>query len=122
VAVGSLLLGGAPRRRLICALVSANLESARQEWEQAYRALAEVRDPALDDRIGIQLEVITAELRRRVGAHFTIRDLADEYALADVWARDVLSEQGTREWPRTLTLVEGAAFHLYARGAVDYEP
>jgi hypothetical protein len=42
--------------------------------------------------------------------------------VADSWARDVLSEQGTPGWPRTLALVEGAAFHLYARGAVDYAP
>ena len=25
-------------------------------------------------------------------------------------------------WPRTLSLVEAAAFHEYARGAQDYEP
>jgi hypothetical protein len=106
----------------MCALVSANLESASQEWERAYRALAEVTDPALEDTLRLQLEAIIGELRRRIGGTFTIRELADEYALADVWARDVLSDQGTREWPRTLTLVEGAAFHLYARGAVDYEP
>jgi hypothetical protein len=106
----------------MCALVSANVESTRQEWEQAFRALAEVEDPALEDRLGLQVEALTGELRRRIGASFTIRELADEYALADTWARDVLSEQGTREWARTLTLVEGAAFHLYARGAMDYEP
>jgi hypothetical protein len=106
----------------MCALMSANLESASQEWERAYRALAEVTDPAQEEMLRLQLEAIIGELRRRIGGTFTIRELADEYALADVWVRDVLSEQGTREWPRTLALVEGAAFHLYARGAVDYEP
>jgi hypothetical protein len=25
-------------------------------------------------------------------------------------------------WPRTLSLVEAAAFHEYSRGAQDYEP
>ena len=49
-------------------------------------------------------------------------ELADEYAGADRWAQDVLAEQGVPGWPRTLKLVEGAAFHLYARGAVDYLP
>ena len=81
-----------------------------------------IGDPTLVERLGLQVEALTAELRRRVGGTFTIRELADEYARADVWARDVLSQQGTREWPRTLALVEGAAFHLYARGAVDYQP
>lgn len=97
-------------------------ESAKQEWEQAYRAFADVTDPALAERLGSQLEAIATELRRRLGGAFTIAELADEYVRADVWTRHVLSEQGAREWLRTLALVEGAAFHLYARGAVDYEP
>ena len=118
-----MLLGSAPRRRLVCALVSADLASARLEWEHAYRDLEEVaRDPALAEPVRRQLEAIMSELRRRVGGTFTIGELADEYTLADVWARDVLAEQGEPGWPRTVTLVEGAAFHLYARGAVDYLP
>jgi hypothetical protein len=103
--------------------VSADLESARLEWEHAYRDLAEAaRDPVLEDRVRAQLGAITTELRRRVGGSFTLRELADEYGRADRWARDVLSEQAVPEWPVTLALVEGAAFHLYARGAVDYAP
>lgn len=98
------------------------VESAVQEWEQAYRAFVDVGDPALADRLGPQLEALIAELRRRVGGTFGIQELADEYARADVWARDVLSELDARDWPRTLSLVEGAAFHLYARGALDYQP
>jgi hypothetical protein len=103
--------------------VSADLESARLEWEHAYRDLAEVaRDPALEERVHMQLDALTTELRRRVGGTFTLRELADAYVAADGWAREVLAEQSAPGWPRTLTLVEGAAFHLYARGAVDYEP
>jgi len=103
--------------------VTADVESARIEWEHAYRDFAEVaRDPALDERVRAQLAEVTTELRRRVGGVFTLGELADEYARADRWARDVLSEQGLPGWPRTLSLVEGAAFHLYARGAVDYRP
>ncbi len=63
---------------------------------------------------------MTTELRRRVGGSFTLRELADAYSTADAWARHVLAEQGAPDWPRTLTLVEGAAFHLYSRGAADY--
>jgi hypothetical protein len=103
--------------------VPADLESARLEWEHAYRDFAEVtRDPALEQRVHAQLDAVTTELRRRVGGTYTLRELADEYANADRWARDVLSEHGTPGWPQTLALVEGAAFHLYARGAVDYQP
>jgi len=102
--------------------VSASTESAKHEWEQAYRSLTDVPDPALEERLARQVEAIMTELRRRIGGSFTIGELVDEYVRADVWARDVLSEQGTREWPRTLAVAEGAAFHLYARGAVDYDP
>jgi hypothetical protein len=98
--------------------VTAATESAKQEWEQAYRALVDVIETGLSG----QIEAILGELRRRVGGTFTLAELADEYGRADVWARHVLSEQGASEWPRTQSLVEGAAFHLYARGAVDYEP
>ena len=117
----ALLLGRVPR--LVCALVSADIESARIEWETAYRDFAEAaRDPALDDSVRAQLAALMTELRRRLGGSFTLRELAEEYVRADRWARDVLSEQGVQGWPRTLALVEGAAFHLYARGAVDYRP
>jgi hypothetical protein len=102
--------------------VSASTESAKQEWEQAYRSLTDAPDPALEESLARQVEAIVTELRRRIGGTFTIGELVDEYVRADVWARDVLSEQGTREWPRTLAVAEGAAFYLYARGAVDYDP
>lgn len=110
-------------KHLVSALVPADLASTRLEWEHAYRDLEEVaRDPAAADRVRSQLEAVTAELRRRVGGTFTMGELVDEYARADVWARHVLAENGVPGWPRTLTLVEGAAFHLYARGAIDYLP
>jgi hypothetical protein len=103
--------------------VSADLESARLEWERAYRDLVEVAgDPAAEEQVGAQVEAITTELRRRVGGTFTLGELAEAYADADGWARDVLSEQAAPGWPRTLTVVEGAAFHIYARGAIDYTP
>jgi hypothetical protein len=103
--------------------MSADVVSARLEWEHAYRDLEEVaRDPALEERLRVQLEVIFAELRRRIGGNFTLGELATEYAAADRWARAALSERAVPGWPGTLTLVEGAAFHLYARGAADYTP
>jgi hypothetical protein len=103
--------------------VPADLESARLEWERAYRDLLEAtRDPAQEERVRAQVEAISAELRRRVGATYTLRELADEYVIADGWARDVLAETAAPGWARTISVAEGAAFHLYARGAVDYSP
>lgn len=101
----------------------ADLTSARLEWERAHRDLGEVAaDPRQAERVRRQLDAISAELRRRVGGTFTLGELADEYVVADTWARDVLADQAIPGWSRTLALVEGAAFHLYARGAVDYAP
>lgn len=103
--------------------MSADVVSVRLEWEDAYRGLVEAaRDPSREDGLRLQLEAVTSELRKRVGGAFTLRELATEYAVADTWARAALAELGVGGWPRTLTLVEGAAFHLYSRGATDYAP
>ena len=118
-----MLLGGSPGPELVCGVVTADVESARLEWEDAYRDLGEAaRDPASEEVLRAQLEAVTNELRRRVGGTFTLRELADEYVHADAWARQALAEGATPGWPRTQSLVEGAAFHLYSRGAVDYAP
>lgn len=103
--------------------MTADLASARLEWERAYREFQDVtRDSAQSDRIRRQLDAVSDELRRRVGGTFTLRELADEYVVADHWARAVLEDNAIAGWSRTLAVVEGAAFHLYARGAVDYTP
>ena len=100
------------------------MESARQEWEEAFRRYeTEMRDPAQAARLRPQFAVLRDELRKRVGSTFTLAQLAAEYIKAERWARDAVAERAAAPgWPRTLTVVEGAAFHTYARGAVDYEP
>jgi hypothetical protein len=104
--------------------VSVVVDVARREWEDGYRRFqAASRDPAAADKLNIQLEVVTAELRRRIGQTFTLEELVALYERAEAWVRDSVSEHApTPGWPRTLALVEDAAFHLYQRGAVDYKP
>ena len=104
--------------------MAADLESARREWQDAYRRLEqESRDPRLAEPLWAQFEVISDELRRRVGGRFTLRELAAEYRTSESWVRDVVSQRAAAPgWPRTLAVVEGAAFHAYSRGAEDYEP
>jgi hypothetical protein len=103
--------------------VTPDVESARREWEDAYRRLEETDDAVEAERLRTQVAVVTDELRRRLGATFTLGELADEYRHADDWARHVVAERGAAPgWPRTLSVVEGAAFHLYARGAADFTP
>ena len=104
--------------------MTADVESARREWEDAYRRFEDAgSEPVQAAQLREQLGVVSAELRRRLGSTFTLAELAHEYLRADAWALQVVSERAAAPgWPRTVTVVEGAAFHLYARGAVDYDP
>ena len=103
--------------------MSLALETTRHEWDDAYRALeAEARDPDRYRALLEQVEIVDGELRRRVGQTFTLAELAFAYEDVGRWSREALAEAGPPGWPRTLSMVEGAAFHLYARGALDYEP
>jgi hypothetical protein len=108
----------------MAARMRADVESARRDWADGWRRLQEEsREPTAAERLRHQVEVVGDELRRRVGGTFTLAELADAYAEADRWARAVLAERAPGPgWPRTLSLVQDAAFHLYARGAVDYQP
>lgn len=99
-------------------------ESARREWEEGTRRLDEVASSPTDrERLMAQVNVVLEELRRRVGGTFTLAELARSYSGAEAWSREVVSQRAPAPgWPRTLSLVEAAAFHVYARGAVDWEP
>jgi hypothetical protein len=100
------------------------LDQTRLEWEQGYARLQrELRETPRGEALLAELETVTAALRRRIGQSFTLAELADAYATADDWAREAVSEiEPTSGWPRRLAAVTEAAFHLYSRGAVDYEP
>jgi hypothetical protein len=104
--------------------VTAELESARRDWEDAHRRLQEAaQDPRRADILYHGLEAVTNELRKRVGSRFTLKELAAEYDAAERWARDAVAESAPPPgWLPMLATVEGAAFLLYSRGAVDYEP
>ena len=101
-----------------------SVENARHEWEHGYRRLEASRgDHEAHARLLAQVEAITDELRRRLGGTFTLSELAEAYAGAERWVRDVVGERApVKHWPRTLATAEDAAFHLYQRGAVDYTP
>ncbi len=104
--------------------MTVDVITARHDWEQGYRRLfEEASDPVSTERLHAQVNAVTAELRRRVGATFTLRQLTEAYADSDRWTREAVAEHApTAGWARTLSLVGDAAFHLYARGAVDYTP
>ena len=100
------------------------IESARREWEEGRRRLLEQADDLREqERLLAQVDAVTEELRRRVGGTFTLSELTRAYAGAEAWSREIVSQRAPAPgWPRTLSLVEAAAFHVYARGALDYEP
>jgi hypothetical protein len=104
--------------------VSSAVEHARQEWEEGHRRLeVEARDHARAEALYAQLELVLGELRRRMGETFTLAELARAYRSADDWSRAALSDRAEGPgWGRSLATVEAAAFHVYARGAVDYAP
>jgi hypothetical protein len=105
-------------------VTEAEVESARRDWEEGHRRLLEqAGDSRAREQLLAQVDAVGAELRRRVGGTFTLRELAEAYAGAEEWSRGVVAEEAPAPgWPRTLSLVEAAAFHLYARGAQDYRP
>lgn len=103
---------------------AAEVESARREWEEGHRRYQDAyRDGAAGDALMTQVEVVIEELRRRVGGTYTLAELAGTYGRAESWSRAAVSERAAAPgWPRSLATVEAAAFHLYSRGAADYEP
>jgi hypothetical protein len=99
-------------------------EVTRQEWAAGYRRLEDERENRTRHRVLLaQVERISAELRRRVGSVFTIAELAAEYRHSDGWVAQALAELPPEaQYPAGVTVATDAAFHLYARGARDYEP
>jgi hypothetical protein len=100
------------------------LELARQQWADGDRRVEGARgDRRRYARLVAEVELVTAELRRRIGQTFTLQELADAYPHADRWARDAIDDADP-EAPPALDAgtVADAAFHLYSRGASDYVP
>jgi hypothetical protein len=104
--------------------VPVPVELARQQWGEGYRRIRdETGDPRVRAQLLEQVDVLTRELRRRVGGSYTIRQLADRYADADRWGFEAIEEQAPAPgWARLAAVATDAAFHLYARGARDYRP
>jgi hypothetical protein len=102
------------------------LESARFQWEEGSRRLAaETADPVRHRQLCDLVDAVVAELRRRIGQHFTLEELAGAHGVAEDWVREVVLESApekARVGVRDVTLVQDAAFHAYSRGAGNYRP
>jgi hypothetical protein len=104
--------------------VSTGAELVRHEWADGYRRFENAREnPAHYHALHAQLDAVTEQLRRRVGARFLLDELVTEYRRSDSWASQLLLElPPPAQWAPGLTIAVDAAFHLYARGAQDYQP
>ena len=101
-----------------------DVELARQQWQEGSRRLEDARsDPQRFARLHREVELVLADLRRRIGQTFTLEELAAAYAGADDWARALLTDAAPDDAPPPeAALAADAAFHQYAHGAADYSP
>jgi hypothetical protein len=91
--------------------VAYALENALFQWEEGERR---VRENASLER---PVDIVLAELRRRLGGAFVVDELAGFYAEDTDWAHDLAYSSGAggdASW------VVNAAFNRYAREASDY--
>jgi hypothetical protein len=94
--------------------------AARFSWEEGLARLGEPAPPAVARARRRIMDAVHDELRRRVGATFTLAELAREYQGASSWYLDLASRTAPREpaaWDPAVTL--DAAFATYMRQATD---
>lgn len=102
------------------------IAAARQQWDEGRRRLAdEGVDTARSRHLQLLVDAVIQELRRRIGQTYTLAELAEAYAGAEEWVRDVILRSAparSRAGIRDTALVQDAAFARYAQGATDYRP
>jgi hypothetical protein len=104
--------------------MTMDLELARQHWQDGNRRIEATRPDRRRyvDLVG-GIDLVVAQLRKRVGQNFTLGELADAYDGADEWVRELLDDADPDgSGPTEPGTVADAAFHAYARGAADYRP
>jgi hypothetical protein len=113
-------------RRALRERAEVSVASARHQWEEGKRRLAEEGvDTARSRHLAVLIDAVVDELRRRVGQRYTLADLAAAYDGAEEWVRDVVLRSARpkfRAGVRDTALVQDAAFGRYAQGASDYRP
>ena len=89
------------------------------EWLEAERRVA--REPTPRRRLLDDLtDLLLAELRRRIGRPFVLRELIEEYDRGTSWAVDIITAAAPRDpWAWAPSFAVDAAFSRYARFARD---
>ena len=104
--------------------MTVDVELARRQWLDGTRRVEGTRDDRrrYRDLIG-NVELVVAQLRKRVGQTFTLAELARAYDGADEWVRALLDDADPEgPGPSEPGTVADAAFDVYAHGAADYRP
>jgi hypothetical protein len=100
-----------------------DVELARHQWAEGRRALDRARDDrAAYKRLTRGIDVVLAELTRRVGQTFTLEELAGAYPAADRWSLEVIDDAFEAGAPADTSVMTDAAFDRYSRRASDYAP
>jgi hypothetical protein len=98
-------------------------ELARHQWEEGRRALQRAgSDPAAAGLLARKVEIVSAEIARRLGQVFTLAELVELYEGADRWSLALLHDALPDELPSAASTAADAAFEFYARRASDFTP
>ena len=92
------------------------VDNALFQWEEGDRGVRQAPDLERAD-LEAAMERVLEELRRRLGSSFTLEELADFYAEGTDWA--IEAARG-RAAGTDAAAVADAAFHRYAREAVNF--
>ncbi len=94
------------------------VENAIFQWEDGWRAMQALEaDQQERRRADAAVDAIRDGLRLRIGATFSVADLADLYAEGTDWSVAIALELAPGTDPRHLA---DAAFWLHRRGAADF--
>ena len=97
-------------------------ETAIQQWQAGERRVraAGGADPDLARTLDRVTGALVAELRRRLGGPFTVRELVDLYDAGTDWSLDMAATVAPDEPRAWDAAVADAAFGRYVREAADF--
>ena len=103
--------------------LTAETQVALIEWAEGARRVRGLQVTAARRAlVDTVVAEIVAEIRRRIGASFTLDELVSLYQDSSSWSLEVAMRTTDHPWAYDLSLVQAAAFDRYARTAVDYHP
>lgn len=95
-------------------------DSAIHQWRRGERRLAQA-PPERARLLGRVIDVLVAELRRRLGGRFSAEELAELYDQGTAWCLQLAMDTAPADpWAWDSSIVVDAAFARYLREAVDF--